>query len=371
MLEPISAGIASALLFATGTAVDKAGEEDEEDRPSNASKFAVVGVVIILIVAFVGVAIFWHKSAGGEVKVTIYGYSIMGEVMDGKILPAFKAYWKNKTGEDVTFNTNWAGSGEVTNQVIVGAPVQAMILSTEWDALTLKKNGFITTDWNTFPHKGTVSLTPFIIMTRHGNPKDITDFGDLATKNIKMVHPDPLTSGGACWSIFGMYGSELRRTNGTEGKPNTTKADALVTTVVKDIISYQTSARKSLSQFELGFGDALITYESDALLENKKANDYTLVYPKSTIISENKIVMIDRNMDSKQKEVVRGLIDFIYTQQSQAYFIQSGFRAVDPSMNNGHPEFGTIQDPFYVDYLGGWEKAHSDLIDDLFTKAKG
>ncbi len=370
MLEPISAGIASAFLFATTKAIDKAKDDDEDDKPSNAKKFVAIGIVIVLIVAFVGLALYWPKPAASDVKVTIYGYSIMGEVMDGKILPAFKAFWKNKTGENVSFQTNWAGSGEVTNQVIAGAPVQAMIVSTEWDALTLKSKGLVTTDWNTFPHNGTVSLTPFIIMTRSGNPKNITDFDDLATKNIKMVHPDPLTSGGACWSIFSMYGSELRRTNATEGKPNTTAAEALVTKVVKNIIAYQSSARKSLSTFELGSGDALITYESDALLENKKTNDFTLVYPKSTIMSENKIVMIDKNMDAHQKKVVRALIDFIYTTQMQAYFTVYGFRAMDPSLNIGHTEFGTIQDPFYVTYLGGWQKAHADLIDDLFTKAK-
>ena len=370
MIEPLSAGLVSVFLLATTKAVDAAKDNDEDDKPSNAKKFVAIGIVIVLLVAFIGVAVYWPKPAASDVKVTIYGYSVVGEVMDQKILPAFKAYWKDKTGENVSFQTSWAGSGAVTKQVIAGAPVQAMILSTEGDAMTLQSNHFITTDWNTFPHNGTVALTPFIIMTRHGNPKNITDFDDLATKNIKMVHPDPLTSGGACWSIFAMYGSELRRTNATEGSPNTTAATALVTKVVKNIISYQSSARSSLASFELGYGDALITYESDAILENQKTSNFTLVYPKSTIMSENKIVMIDKNVDAKQAKVVKALIDFIYTTQMQQFLIQYGFRSVDPSLNVGHSEFGTIQDPFYVTYLGGWQKAHSDLIDGVFTKAK-
>ena len=35
---------------------------------------------------------------------------------------------------------------------------------------------------------------------RPGNPKGIRDFADLARPGIGVVHPDPLTSGGAQWA---------------------------------------------------------------------------------------------------------------------------------------------------------------------------
>jgi len=366
MLELISVGFASAMLLATGKAMDKATEEDEEEEYHRTlvwKQALAVAIVIIIIVSVAGAVVYYYKPST-HVNIILYGYSVKGEVMDGKVIPAFKAYWKNKTGETVTFQTVYAGSGAITKQVISGAPAKVMILATEWDALQLKKNGFITTDWNKFPHNATISTSPFLILTRNGNPKNITDFQDMGSKNIKTVSADPATSGGACWSIFGIYGSELRRTN------NTTAADALVTTIVKNIIAYQSSARDALTYFTLGFGDALITYESDALLANKQGKDLTLVYPKSTISSEHKIVMIDKNVNASERKVVQAFIDYMYTEQTQKYFTQYGFHSVDENLNQGHPEFGTIQDPFYVTYLGGWEKAHADLIDGVFKSAR-
>ena len=170
---------------------------------------------IIITIIIIGVIVFGYLWPSAEWTdkntIVLYGFSVKGEVFDQRIAPSFREYWEDKTGKDLKFETTYAGSGKITQQVITGAPAEVMVLSTEWDALLLKEKGLVKTDWNAFPFNGTVSKSPWVIMTRAGNPKNITDFPDLVTKDIELIHADPLTSGGACWSIFSIYGSALLR----------------------------------------------------------------------------------------------------------------------------------------------------------------
>ncbi|MGA1848105.1 MAG: substrate-binding domain-containing protein [Thermoplasmatota archaeon] len=303
-------------------------------------------------------------GTGGDDERTIvlYGFSVKGEVFDDSIIPAFKSYWKETRGEDVNFVTNYAGSGTITNQVITGAPAEIMILSTEWDALKLKDEGLVTTDWNGFPHQGTITRSPFIILTRNGNPLEVKDFRDLERSGVEVVHADPISSGGACWSVFAVYGSELRSSGSSEN------ATSLLEGVVDNVISWQSSARKALSQFTLEIGDAMITYENDGLLAIKEGYDYALVYPRSTIFSEHKVVLVDRNIGSGEREMMEAFVDFLYTDEIQGSFVQNNFRSVNETLNSDYP---VIEDPFTVSYLGGWKKAHEEIIDGIFKDIKG
>ncbi|MBN1540274.1 MAG: substrate-binding domain-containing protein [Candidatus Thermoplasmatota archaeon] len=296
--------------------------------------------------------------------VTLYGFSVKGEVMDGTIIPAFREQWKEEKGDDIDFVTSYAGSGRITNQVLMGANAEVMILSTEWDAIQLRKAGAVTTDWSSLPHNGTISLSPWVILVRKGNPKNIQDFPDLAADGIEIVHADPLTSGGACWSIFSIYGSQLRRSSNLTGEEARQSAEKLVEDIVENVISWQSSARNALSQFTLGYGDALITYENEALLCLEKDPNYLIIYPSSTIYSEHKAVIVDRNVKEGERELMEAFVDHLFTRGSQEAFVDHYFRSPDETVEDPYPE---IADSFTVEFLGGWENAHADLIDGLFS----
>jgi hypothetical protein len=52
------------------------------------------------------------------------GFSILGDVMNKAIFPAFQEEWLQQTGEHVEFISSFAGSGTITNQLIMGVPAQ-------------------------------------------------------------------------------------------------------------------------------------------------------------------------------------------------------------------------------------------------------
>lgn len=301
--------------------------------------------------------------SGGPVRtVIVYGFSILEEVMNQGVFPAFESAWKSETGEDVEFITSFSGSGTITNQMILGVPADVGILSLELDGLRLVEAGTLPgPTWRELPDQGILNRTPFIILVRPGNPKGIHDFADLTRPGVSVVHADPLTSGGAQWAILAEYGSVYLQTGDSE-----LAYDQLLG-IWKNVVSQAPSARAARTQFESGFGDALITYEQEllpALKDGTLAGE--IIYPASTILSEHIVVVLDKNVDSDERDLVDAFVSSLWEQPAQKIFVEYGFRSTDESLNSLNPLFGEIRMPFTVADLGGWPQAKKEIVDDIW-----
>lgn len=309
------------------------------------------------------------ESGSGGVNITLYGFSIMKEPLEKAIYPAFIAKAKREHNIDIHFTSSFAGSETITNQILQGVKAQIGIFSIERDAERLKQAGFATSDWHNLPQKGIVNKTPFVILVRKGNPKGIHDFADLAKPGIKLIHPDPTNSGGAQWSILAMYGSDLVKAEKQGGEGDRAKALQMLQAIWRNVISTPASAREARTTFELGNGDALITYELDALLMkqgNPKA-DAEIVIPEATILSEHPVVVIDRNVAAMDRQVIDAFVQYLFSEEAQRAFVKSNFRAsINDTLNQENKELATIKYPFTVDYFGGWDKAYPEIIEGIF-----
>jgi sulfate/thiosulfate-binding protein len=309
------------------------------------------------------------SESGGGINITLYGFSIMKEPLEKAIYPAFIAKAKREHNVDIHFTSSFAGSETITNQILQGVKAQIAILSIERDAQRLQQAGFVTSDWHNLPQRGIVNKTPFVILVRKGNPKGIHDFADLAKPGIKLIHPDPTNSGGAQWSILAMYGSELVKAEKQGGEGDRTKALQTLQAIWRNVISTPASAREARTTFELGNGDALITYELDALLmkQNNAKADAEIVIPEATILSEHPVVVIDRNVGAMDRQVIDAFVQYLWTEEAQRAFVKSNFRAsIGDALNAENKELATIKYPFTVDYFGGWAKAYPEIIENIF-----
>src|SRR5678816_3979596 len=63
-------------------------------------------------------------AESGDVTITLYGFSIMKESLEKAIFPGFAARWKQLHGHQVGFQSSFAGSETVTNQILQGAPAE-------------------------------------------------------------------------------------------------------------------------------------------------------------------------------------------------------------------------------------------------------
>lgn len=306
------------------------------------------------------------SESTGSVTITVYGFSIMKEAMEKEIFPAFKEKWKREHGVEIGFVSSFAGSETVTNQILQGAPSDFAILSIERDAKRLFDGGATTIDWHQYPNKGIVNRTPFVILVRKGNPKGITDFPDLGKPGIQVIHPDPVSSGGAQWSILSIYGSELIKSEAETGTPDPVRATNTLKAIWKNVISSPASAREARTTFGLGSGDALVTYELEGLLAKQADEPIDIVVPKATISSEHPAVIIDRNLDANKRPIVEAFIRYLWSDEAQKAFVKYHFRSVNEALNENNKEFATIEQPFTIEYFGGWDRAYPEVIETIF-----
>ena len=312
-----------------------------------------------------------EQTKGGR-QITLYGFSIMKEPLEKEIFPAFAAKWKREHNEDITFIGSYAGSEFITNQILQGTPADVAILSIERDAQRLMEAKAVTTDWRQYPQKGIVNKTPFVILVRKGNPKGIKDFPDLAKPGLKIIHPDPISSGGAQWSILAIYGSELEKSKRANAQPDTARALQTLQGLWNNVFSTPGSAREARTQFETGYGDALITYELEGLAMKQAGQSVEIVTPLATIFSEHPVVIIDRNMTGVKRPMVEEFIRFLWSDEAQQAFVKYFFRSTtNEAFNNSQTAFAKIEEPFTVELFGGWSKAYPDVIEGVFRKQVG
>ncbi len=323
-----------------------------------------------LCVAFVAASCLPKPPAeGGDITITLYGFSIMKESLEKAIFPGFTARWKQLHGQEVRFQSSFAGSETVTNQILQGAPAEVAVLSIERDAQRLKSGGFATSDWQSFPSRGFVNKTPFIIIVRKGNPKGIRDFPDLGKPGIKLIHPDPVSSGGAQWSVLAIYGSELKKSEVDSTEQDKARALQTLRSIWRNVISTPGSAREARTTFELGNGDALITYELEALLMKDANAPIDIVIPRSTIFSEHPAVVIDKNVASDKRQVIDAFMQYLWSDEAQQAFVKFHFYSTtNDAFNQANTGFGHIEFPLTIDYFGGWDRAYPEVIEGVFQK---
>ena len=291
--------------------------------------------------------------------IAVYSFSVEEEVLTEEVFPAFQDYWREQALEEVTFQGVFASCEEITEEIVDGASADVAILSDEQHAVWLRINDWVETDWQTLPHQGIISRSPIVIVVRPGNPLMIENWADLARPGVSLVHPDPRTSCGAQWALVAEYGSALL----DEKSGSEEAAYEQLRDIWANVVAGPASSREALKQFVFGTGDALVTYEQDALLAQARGADLKVVTPHSTVMSEHVAVIVDRNVQSWEREVVEAFVSFLWSETAQEAFTRYYFRAVtDESLNQAVPEFDEIEQPFTVRDLGGWGRAYPDII---------
>ncbi len=141
----------------------------------------------------------------------------------------------------------------------------------------------------------------------------------------------------------------------------------MLRSVWRNVISTPGSAREARTQFETGYGDALITYELEGLLMKQAGAPVEIVVPISTIFSEHPAVVVDRNLTETDRALVYAFRNYLWSDEAQQAFVKYHFRAVtNEAFNEASAEFAKIEMPFTIEMFGGWKKAHPEMIDGIF-----
>ena len=311
------------------------------------------------------------SSQAEPVKLILGAYTTPREAYQ-ELIPIFQKQWKEKTGQDVVFEESYLGSGAQSRAIVEGFEADVAALSLQADIDRIQKAGLITHDWKSGPYKGMVSDSIVSFAVRPGNPKGIKDWADLAKPGLEILTPNPKTSGGAMWNVLALYGAAKR--GFIEGVPKDDDAAAqdFLLKVLNNVTVLDKGARESITNFEKGVGDVAITYENEVMVGQQSGQNYELVIPRSTILIENPVAVIDTYADKHgSREVAEAFVEFLFTRQAQEIFAKYGLRSVDPEVAKATAsQYPPVEDQFTIDYFGGWDKATPDFFgeDGIFYK---
>ena len=272
---------------------------------------------------------------------------------------AFAAAWKAKTGDSVTIRQSHGGSGKQARSVIDGIEADVVTLALAWDIDEIAaKAKLLPADWQQrLPHASSPYTSTVVLLVRKGNPKHIRDWGDLARPEVKVVTPNPKTSGGARWGYLAAYGWALRQPGG-----NDAKARDYIAKVFRNVPVLDAGARASTVTFvERGIGDVLIAWENEAQLALREfgAGRFEIVVPATSILAEPPVALVDKVVDKRRtRKVAQAYLEFLYTPAGQEIVARSFYRPVDAQVAAKFAaQFPRIALFTIDEVFGGWEKA--------------
>ncbi len=271
---------------------------------------------------------------------------------------AFGQYWKSRTGQEVDFKQSHGGSGKQARSVIDGLQADVVTLALANDIDEIANAGLIRKDWqkqfkdNSAPYTSTV-----VFLVRKGNPKNIRDWNDLTKAGVEIITPNPKTGGAPRWIYLSAWGYALKQPNG-----NDAKARELVKKLYQNVKVLDSGARGSLTTFaERGIGDALLSWENEALLATKGLGQdkFEIVYPSISILAEPSVAIVDKTVDKNgHRNLARGYLNFLYSPLGQELAAKHYFRPRNPQVAAKYAKkFPKIKLFNINDVFGGWAKA--------------
>ena len=125
------------------------------------------------------------------------------------------AFQKTDAGKDVSFTTSYGASGDQSRAVVGGLHADEVHLSLEPDVTKLVDAGDVDKSWNQTPTDGILTDSVVVFLVRKGNPLDIQTWDDLVKPGVKVITPNPASSGSAKWNILAAWAHAANAPGGT------------------------------------------------------------------------------------------------------------------------------------------------------------
>jgi sulfate transport system substrate-binding protein len=270
---------------------------------------------------------------------------------------AFAKHWKARTGQDLTIKQSHGGSGKQARSIIDGLDADVATLALAGDTDALHSNGnLIPKDWQKrLPHNSTPYTSTIVLVVRQGNPKNIKDWDDLVRPDVKVITPNPKTSGGARWNYLAAWEFAKRKYGGDD------KAQEFVKKLYQNVPVLDTGARGSSVTFaQRNQDDVFLSWENEAyLLEKEFGNKVDFVYPSISILAEPAVALIDKNVDKKgTRAVAQAYLEYLYTEEAQDLIGKHFYRPRSAKAQAKYAKQLPKLNLFTIDEaFGGWDKA--------------
>ena len=294
-----------------------------------------------------------------------------------QINTAFARKWAQGGNGAVTIRQSHGGSGKQSRSVIDGLPADVVTLALAYDIDAIAQRAkLLPADWQSrLPNNSTPYYSTIVLLVRKGNPKGIKDWDDLVKPGVKVITPNPKTSGGARWNYLAAYGFAKRKYGSDQA------ARDYLTKLFRNVPVLDSGARGATTTFvQRGQGDVLIAWENEAHLavEQLGKGQFEIVTPSVSILAEPPVALVDKNVDKKgTRKVAQAYLNFLYAPEAQDIIARNYYRPRNPDVAAKYAAKFPKLPLFSIDKnFGGWanaQKVHFNnggLFDQIFEAAK-
>ncbi|MBA8792623.1 sulfate transport system substrate-binding protein [Friedmanniella endophytica] len=296
-------------------------------------------------------------GSGAGAKLALVAFSVPKPAYDD----LQKQFADTPDGKGVSWTSSYGASGDQARAVISGLPADYVAFSLSSDMTKLVDKGLVAEDWDSGANKGIVSTSVVVMAVRKGNPKNIRTWADLTRSDVKIVTPNPGSSGSARWNVLAAW-TQITANGGSEDD-----AKAYLTKFYANVVSLPSSGREATSAFTSGTGDVLISYENEAIAARQKGQDLEYLVPDTTLKIEN-----PGAVTAKAPAAAKAFLGYVGSDTGQKIFAAHGFRPLNnsdvPSSVEGATDpanpFPAVQKLVTIDQLGGWKAVTSKFFDE-------
>lgn len=279
---------------------------------------------------------------------------------------AFARHWKQKTSQDLSVKQSHGGSGKQARGVIDGLDADVVTLALAYDIDEIhNKAQLIPKDWQKrLPGNSTPYRSTIVFLVRKGNPKQIKDWDDLVKPGVRVITPNPKSSGGARWNYLAAWAYALKQKGGSAAT-----AKDFVTKLYRNVPVLDSGARGATTTFvQRRQGDVLITWENEAYLAvNELGKDrLELVIPSLSILAEPPVTLVDKVVDRKgTRKLAEDYLKYLYSPEGQEIAAKHYYRPFDPKVAERYAnQFPKLKLVTIDETFGGWGRAQKEHFAD-------
>jgi len=289
----------------------------------------------------------------------------------------FATAWRAQTKQQVTIRQSHGGSGKQARSVIDGLPADVVTLALAYDIDEIAQRAkLIAPNWQArLPNNSAPYYSTIVFLVRKGNPKAIIDWDDLIRPGVKVITPNPKTSGGARWNYLAAWGYALKKYG------SLAKAREYMVRLFRNVPVLDSGARGSTTTFvQRGQGDVLLAWENEAFLAVNELGrgKFDIVVPSVSILAEPPVAVVDKVVDKRgTRKVAEAYLRYLYTPQAQDIIAKHYYRPRNPQVAARYKSRFPNVKLFTIDRnFGGWQKAQAThfndggLFDQIFENAK-
>lgn len=283
----------------------------------------------------------------------------VGRELYADIDKAFGQTFKAKTGQTVEVKQSHAGTSSQARAILEGLEADVVTFNAVPDVQALHDKGnFIPADWQSrLPNNSSpyYSLPAFVV--RAGNPKSIKDWDDLVRDDVKVVFPNPKTSGNARYTVLAAAAFAKEKFGDDEAK-----VDAFLKKLLSNVPVFDTGGRGSTTTFvERNIGDVLVTFEAETAAVRKQygADKVDVVVPPMSLLAEFPVAVVDKVVDKRgSRPLAEAYLAYLYSPEGQDIIARYNNRVYDPRVMEALKDrFPPVRLVTVDAVFGGWPKA--------------